>query len=246
MIKQPSKYERIWVEKMGFTEAVTAFFAAGGQGANVTVSFKTDAYQWVDELSERARTAGAVNTLIRLENGRFLGDNTDGMGLVKDIIQQQGVVLHQKNILLLGAGGAARGVIQPILAQHPANLTIANRTLAKAQALATQFDIEACAMADLPNHYYDIVINATSGSLHNEVPDIAPKVLSQCELAYDMVYGNKPTAFLQFSQEQGVKQVADGLGMLVAQAAYAYQLWRGFTPDITSVIQKMRAQVVSC
>lgn len=240
------EYERILVEPNGFAQAMAAFFAEGGQGANVTVPFKTDAYQWVDTLSERARTAGAVNTIIRLANGQFLGDNTDGMGLVNDMVQQHGMTLREKKILLLGAGGAVRGVIQPILAQQPVGLTLANRTFAKAQALAAQFDIEACPLTDLPTQYYDIVINGTSGSLQGEVPAIAPAVLSQCELAYDMVYGNEPTAFLRFAQAQGVKHLADGLGMLVAQAAYAYQLWRGFTPDIAPVVQAMRKQVQSC
>ena len=240
------EYERILVEPNAFAQAMAAFFAEGGQGANVTVPFKTDAYQWVDTLSERAHTAGAVNTIIRLANGQFLGDNTDGMGLVNDMVQQHGMALREKKILLLGAGGAVRGVIQPILAQQPAGLTLANRTFAKAQALAAQFDIEACALTDLPTQYYDIVINGTSGSLQGEVPAIAPAVLSQCELAYDMVYGNEPTAFLRFAQAQGVKHLADGLGMLVAQAAYAYQLWRGFTPDIAPVVQAMRKQVQSC
>ena len=237
------QYERILAEIDDFAAAVNAFFAAGGQGANVTVPFKTDAYQWADELSERARMAGAVNTLIKLPDGRFLGDNTDGMGLVNDITQQHGIVLHNKKVLLLGAGGAVRGVIPPILAQQPASLSIANRTLSKAETLATEFGINALSFNQLPVHHYDIVINGTSGSLHGEIPAIAPEVLSQCELAYDMVYGNQPTAFLRFAQTHGAQHIADGLGMLVAQAAYAYQLWRGFAPDIVPVVQYMREKV---
>lgn len=158
------EYERILAEPGQFAAAAARFFAEGGAGANVTVPFKTDAYDWVDEHSERACTAGAVNTLILLSDGRVRGDNTDGIGLVSDILRQ-GATIKNKKVLLLGAGGAVRGVLQPLLAQMPAELVVANRTLSKAAALADAFGVQACALADLPHAHFDIVINGTSGGL---------------------------------------------------------------------------------
>ncbi|MFV2030327.1 shikimate dehydrogenase [Neisseria sp. S1] len=234
------EYERIWADESGFAEAVEAFFAAGGLGANVTVPFKTDAYHWVDELSERARAAGAVNTLIPLGGGRFRGENTDGLGLVNDIVCGCGVDLAGKKILILGAGGAVRGVIQPILEQKPAEIVIANRTAAKADGLARQFGVASSDLADLPHAYFDIVINGTSGGLSGQLPEIDGRVLADCALAYDMVYGAAAEAFLEFARTNGACQTADGLGMLVGQAAAAYELWRGFAPDADAVKEYMR------
>lgn len=234
------EYRRILAEPGSFEQAATEFFKQGGAGANVTVPFKTDAYHWVDERSPRAAVAGAVNTLIRLPDGRIRGDNTDGVGLVNDIVQNHGVELAGKRILLLGAGGAVRGVIRPLLEQTPLSLSIANRTFAKAEALAAETDIEAVELNRLPENHYDIIINGTSVSLNGQVPDIKAAVFGACALAYDMVYGSEPTAFMQFARQNGARQTADGLGMLVAQAAFSYQLWRGFAPDIRSVIEWMQ------
>lgn len=234
------EYDRILAEPGKFAEAAGRFFAEGGLGANVTVPFKTDAYDWVDEHSERARTAGAVNTLIPLPNGRIRGDNTDGIGMVNDIVQAQGVVLQGKKILVLGAGGAVRGVLQPLLAQRPSEIIVANRTFAKAQALADIFGIQAAEFAKLPEAYFDIVINGTSGGLSGEMPAVAAAVFGRCELAYDMVYGAAAETFLNFARQNGAQKTADGLGMLVGQAAASYQLWRGFAPDIAPVCRYMR------
>lgn len=227
----------------GFAAEARAFFAAGASGANVTVPFKTDAYELADELSERARAAGAVNTLIPLPDGRLRGDNTDGIGLVRDITQEWRTPLQGKHILLLGAGGAVRGVILPLLAEQPASVTIANRTHATAQALAEQFGITACPIDQLPDNRFDIIINGTSGSLQGEMPDLSAGLFSRCELAYDMVYADEATPFMRFARESGARQTADGLGMLVAQAAYSYQLWRGFLPDTAPVIRQLREAV---
>lgn len=234
------RYERILAEAGGFPQAASAFFAAGGQGANVTVPFKTDACAWADSLTGRAQAAGAVNTLLRLPDGSICGDNTDGAGLLRDITANLQTGLAGRRILLLGAGGAARGVMRPLLAARPASLTVANRTEAKARALAEDFGAESCALSDLPAGGFDIAVNATSGGLYGEVPAIAAAVLSACTLAYDMVYGAEPTAFVRFAQSAGARQAADGLGMLVEQAAESYTLWRGFRPDTAPVLAALR------
>ena len=234
------EYERICADIGGFAEAAAAFFAADGQGANVTVPFKLDAYDFVDEHSDRALAAGAVNTIIPLGNGKFRGDNSDGVGMVNDIIQAQGVPIEGKHILLIGAGGAVRGVIPVLQEQKPASIVVTNRTHEKAQTLADRFGIEAIPMNPLPADYFDIIINGTSGGLSGELPAVAPEVFSRCRLAYDMVYGQGAEAFLQFARQAGAAQTADGLGMLVGQAAFSYSLWRGFEPAIKPVIDLMK------
>ncbi|STZ75361.1 shikimate dehydrogenase [Bergeriella denitrificans] len=233
-------YDRIYADIGAFAEAAAAFFAAGGQGANVTVPFKLDAYDFVDEHSERALAAGAVNTIIPLGNGRFRGDNSDGVGMVNDIIQAQGVEVAGKNVLLIGAGGAVRGVVPVLQEKQPASIVITNRTHGKAQEVAERFGIEAVEMDKLPAAHFDIVINGTSGGLSGELPAVAPEVFARCALAYDMVYGREAEPFLQFARQSGAAKTADGLGMLVGQAAFSYSLWRGFEPDIKPVIDYMK------
>ena len=235
------EYDRICAEIGGFAPSAERFFAEGGQGANVTVPFKTDAFDWVDEHSARAAAAGAVNTVIPLGGGRFLGDNTDGAGLVGDMVRQ-GVPPEGKHVLLLGAGGAVRGVIPSLLDEHPASITVANRTPEKARILAQRFGIQTALMQDLPSGYFDVVINGTSGGLSGQLPDIAPAVFGRCGLAYDMVYGKGAEPFLHFARQSGAKQTADGLGMLIGQAAVSYRLWRGFVPDVAPVIRHMRGR----
>lgn len=238
-------YQRIYVEVGGFREAATAFFAAGGQGANVTLPFKADAFDFVDEHSERALAAGAVNTIIPLGGGRFRGDNSDGAGMVNDIIQAQGVAVAGKRILLIGAGGAVRGVV-PVLQQHqPAEIVITNRTHAKAEEAAARFGIRAIEMNALPHGYFDIIINGTSGGLSGALPAVDKAVFGNCTLAYDMVYGEAAEPFLRFAAEAGAAQTADGLGMLVGQAAFSYELWRGFRPEIKPVLEYMRGEACS-
>ena len=234
------EYERICADIDGFAQAVPTFFETGGCGANVTVPFKQEAFALADEHSNRALAAGAVNTLVRLEDGRIRGDNTDGIGLANDITQVKNIAIEGKTILLLGAGGAVRGVI-PVLKEHrPARIVIANRTHAKAEELARLFGIEAVPMADL-NGGFDIIINGTSGGLSGQLPAVSPEIFRGCRLAYDMVYGDAAQAFLNFAQSNGAAEVSDGLGMLVGQAAASYSLWRGFTPDIRPVIEYMKA-----
>ncbi len=242
-------YQRILAPLDGFVAAVNAFWAAGGAGANVTVPFKLEALACVDELSERAQAAGAVNTLIRLPenhaNGQPLvrGDNTDGIGLVRDITEHLGVPLRGRRVLLLGAGGAVRGVLQPLLAAVPQQVTVVNRDVAKAEQLAAQFGVQAACYADLQAGAYDVVINGTSSGLNQQCPPLPPTALADIELAYDMVYAAQPTPFLQLAQAQQARQVADGLGMLVGQAAAAYALWHGFEPAVAPVIAQMRKEM---
>ena len=238
-------YQRLLAPLDGFVATVNAFRKAGGMGANVTLPFKLDAYALATHLTARAEAAGAVNTL-KFEGDNILGDNTDGIGLVADIMRNAGVMLRNKRILLLGAGGAARGVVLPILAEQPRELIIANRTLDKAEQLVVLAHnhsdgsvlVSAADWAQL-NGQFDIVINATSASLAGEVPPISIDLLNADTLAYDMMYGAQPTAFLGFAGKAGA-QLRDGLGMLVEQAAEAFYLWRGVRPDTTAVLAQMR------
>ncbi|ULJ70155.1 shikimate dehydrogenase [Wielerella bovis] len=237
-------YTRTLVEnnREAFQAALNQFFANGGCGANVTLPFKEHAFSLCDALSKRAQAASAVNTLIPQSNGTILGDNTDGIGLVSDLRDHLGITLSGCRILILGAGGAARGVILPLLSCEPERIVIANRTHSKAIDLANQFGIHAQEFATLKPEF-DLIINATSGSVSGDIPPISPPIFSGCLWAYDMFYSAKPTAFLQFAAQHGAQNTADGLGMLVAQAAAAYQLWRGFTPQIAPVIATLRAEL---
>lgn len=239
---QDMSYERLLAPLDGFAASVQAFVAQGGKGANVTLPFKLEAYALATQLSARAQAAGAVNTL-RFDGGQILGDNTDGVGLVADIVRNAGVSVAGKRVLLLGAGGAARGVILPLLLEHPAQLVIANRTAARAEALAQQFaahgNIVASDFTALDGQF-DLIINATSASLAAELPPIAAALFGRDTLAYDMMYGKLPTVFMQFAAAQGAS-VRDGLGMLVEQAAEAFLVWRGVRPDTAPVFAALRA-----
>jgi shikimate dehydrogenase len=234
---QDMTYEAILAPLDGFAESVAAFAAAGGRGANVTVPFKEEAYKLAHRLSPRAQRAGAVNTLL-FDDG-ILGDNTDGAGLVADLTRNLGCALAGKRILLVGAGGAARGVIEPLLDQSPAEFVIANRTVSRAQELAGLFGrgVVACGF-DAVDAPFDLVINATAASLAGELPPLSPRIFTTGTLAYDMMYG-RDTPFLAFARAHGAT-TADGLGMLVEQAAEAFYLWRGVRPDTAPVIAHLR------
>ena len=231
---QDMTYEAILAPLDGFAESVAAFIAAGGRGANVTVPFKEEAFRLASRLTPRAQRAGAVNTLSFDADG-ILGDNTDGAGLVADLTRNLNCTIVGKRVLLLGAGGAARGVIEPLLDQQPAALVIANRTVSRAEELAELFGhgVRACGFdaADIP---VDLVINATAASLAGDLPPLSPQVFTADTLAYDMMYG-RDTPFLDFARTHGAR-TADGLGMLVEQAAEAFCLWRGVRPDTAPVI----------
>lgn len=238
-------YEKILLPLDGFTTGVSEHLKQGLLGGNVTVPFKLDAYAFANELSERAERAGAVNTLIVRADGSVYGDNSDGAGLMHDISHQCGVALRDLSVLVLGAGGAVRGILQPLLALNPAHVTIANRTVSKAQTLADSFGIEALGLQDASKRRYDVIINGTSTGLSDAAPDINPACFEQCSLAYDMVYGAEPTPFMRAATAAGAKQAADGLGMLVGQAAVSYQWWRGFQPETTTVLHSLRARLCS-
>ncbi|WP_443115150.1 shikimate dehydrogenase [Herbaspirillum seropedicae] len=241
---QSLSYERLLVPLHGFKAAVQVFQRRGGRGANITVPFKLEAHALADQLTERARLAGAVNTF-KFEEGRILGDNTDGAGLVTDIMVNAGQALQGRRILLLGAGGASRGALLPLLQQRPAELVVVNRTASRAEELATQFaaygPVRSTTFAGLEGAF-DVIVNATSASLSDDLPPLPPSVYGSETLAYDMMYGRGPTVFMQSAQQHGA-HVRDGLGMLVEQAAEAFQWWRGVRPATAEVFASLRQQL---
>jgi len=239
--KQAISYETSFVELGNFTTAVNEFIGQGGKGANVTVPFKEEALELADELSERARLAGAVNTL-SFSKGKIYGDNTDGEGLVQDLLRNN-VKLENSRILLLGAGGAARGVILPLLAKNPNSIVIANRTVSKAENLVEQFNsskLSASGFEQASDQVYDIIINATSASLTGTLPAITASTVTKNTVCYDMVYGKNLTPFLVWAKAQGAAKVIDGLGMLVGQAAESFFIWRGVKPEVEAVIEQLK------
>ncbi|HHF2906483.1 TPA: shikimate dehydrogenase [Vibrio diabolicus] len=226
----------------GFIETAKAFFADGGKGCNVTLPFKEDAYQFASRLTERAQLAGAVNTLKKLDDGEIIGDNTDGAGLVQDLLQHQ-VVLEGARILIIGAGGAARGVIKPLLDQKPTSLTITNRTFFKAEELAELFSAYGPVTAKEMNtiaEEFDVIINSTSASLSGELPAISSSVFAANSTSYDMMYGKGDTTFNQWAKQHGAAHAYDGLGMLVGQAAESFMLWRGLRPGAKQILRELR------
>ena len=239
---QAISYERMLAAPDAFAQTVRQFIARGGRGANVTLPFKLEAHAFATQLTPRAAAAGAVNTL-KFDGDVILGDNTDGVGLVADIERNAGVALRGKRVLLLGAGGAARGALLPLLSARPAELMIANRTVEKALDLAWEFQqhgpVSASDFTELDG-VYDIIINATSASIDAALPPIAASLFGKTTLAYDMMYAKEPTVFMAFAQQQG-STTRDGLGMLVEQAAEAFLLWRGVRPETSPVFDALRA-----
>lgn len=237
---QDLQYEATLAPTGGFAQAVQTFITEGGRGANVTVPFKQDAWQLATRLTPRAKLAGAVNTL-SFCNGEILGDNTDGAGLVRDLIDNLGISIAGKRILMLGAGGAARGVCGPLLEQRPHSLTIANRTVATARALAERFaalgTVTGCGFDILNGQTFDLVIDATSTSLNAVMPPLPDNLFATGSLAYSMMYGLTESPFRAFAERQGAAGYADGLGMLIGQAAESFFIWRGIRPDCRPVME---------
>ncbi len=244
---QDLSYGRILGSPDGFETEVRRFFGEGGLGLNVTVPFKERAWRLCDERSPRAASAGAVNTLIVLDGGRLRGDNTDGVGLVRDLAGNHGFRFAGSRVLLLGAGGAARGVLRPLLETGLAELVIANRTAVRALELAASAadlgPVRGCGLADLGvggHGGFDLIVNATSAGLGGEVPDLPAGCLGPSGWTYDMLYGDRPTAFCRWGHQRGAVRALDGLGMLVEQAAESFWLWRGLRPSSAPVIEMLR------
>lgn len=243
---QPLTYSAQDVPAEQFETAVERFLDAGGKGLNCTVPLKELAWRRADQLSERARLSKAVNTLILQADGSLLGDNTDGIGLVNDLTVNHAIELADKRLLILGAGGASRGIIGPLQQQQPQSIVIANRTIARAEQLASEFadfgEIEGCGFAALQGRQFDLILNATSASLSDELPPLPEDLLAEYGCCYDLAYGNEDTAFVRWGQGQHAAKSLDGLGMLVEQAAEAFYLWRHVRPQTGQVIALLNAE----
>jgi shikimate dehydrogenase len=236
-------YRRIHVDVGGFDQAVDNFRAAGGQGVNATVPFKIEAWELADERTERAEIAGAANTL-SFRNDRIFADNTDGIGLCRDITANLGFDIEGESVLVIGAGGAVRGVLGPLLEEKPVQLTLANRTVDKAETLADIFSargpVRATGFESLRGRSFDLAVNGTSASLQGELPPLPEGLFNDGALAYDIMYGREHTPFLRWAAEHGAAVVSDGLGMLVEQAAESFAIWHGKHPDTGPVIDELR------
>lgn len=241
---QVMHYTALLASLDGFEQTVRDFRKTGGRGMNITVPFKFEAFTLANQLTDRASAARAVNTFRFEEKGEILGDNTDGVGLVRDIEINLNFSLAGKHILLMGAGGAASGAILPLLQQQPGLLTIANRTPDKATSLQRQFashgNITIGYYHDFAGQHFDLIINATSASLHNELPPIPANLFRGASLAYDMLYSSRLTPFLELAKMQKVGCLTDGAGMLVEQAAESFLLWHGIRPETQTVIKQLR------
>lgn len=243
---EPLSYDAIAVEPGMFQAAVNGFFAGDGRGLNITVPFKREAWELAALHGPEAALAGAVNTLWRDAEGQLHGHNTDGIGLVRDILQNHGGSLAGKTVLVLGAGGATRGILLPLLQQQPARLCIANRTVSRAEQLVALFErhgsVEACGFAGLNGQRFDWVLNATAASLQGELPPLPADLLRPGAWCYDLMYAAEPTVFCRWALAHGAARALDGLGMLVEQAAESFHLWRGIRPDTAPLLVEMLAE----
>lgn len=241
------EYTAIDVAPGTFAAEVRAFREAGGKGLNVTVPYKQEAFALADRRTTRADLAGAVNTL-KLDEDGILGDNTDGVGLLRDLTLNLDQKLFERRVLVLGAGGAVRGVLGPLLDQAPQLLVIANRTVSKAEELAQHFGVigpvQACGFDALQGAAFDVVINGTAASLGGELPPLPDGLFRENALAYDLMYGAESTAFMRWADAHGAARSHDGLGMLVEQAAESFFVWRSVKPDTAPVIRSLRATLV--
>ena len=239
-------YTKQLVAEGEFKQAADTFFNGGGRGLNITAPFKLDAYNYATRLTPRAERAGAVNLLIKENDGSITGDTSDGIGMVNDMLNM-GWELEGKKLLILGAGGAVRGVLEPLLGQKPSSLTIANRTVSKAEQLVKDFhdlgELNACSFDELSDGHFDVVINGTSAGLHGERVNLPDNLLASQAACYDMSYAAEPTGFLRWAEEQGAAKLTDGLGMLVGQAAESFYAWRHIRPEVVPVITELRRKM---
>jgi shikimate dehydrogenase len=242
--EQSMHYRAVRVELECFNAVAQQFFESGGAGLNITLPFKQEAFDFAHELSDRAKRAGAVNTLVARPHGVIFGDTTDGIGLVRDMIANLGWTINGMRVLILGAGGAVRGVLEPLLREHPREILVVNRTAERARDLATAFtdlgSIEGGAYSLIGQRQFDLIINGTSGGLTGDMPDLPPSLLTERSCCYDMVYGAEPTVFMRWAAHHAAWAVADGLGMLVEQAAESFFLWRRTRPETSPVINQVR------
>lgn len=243
--QQNLEYDAVEISADQFETEARNFFNRGGKGLNCTVPLKELAWQFADHKTDRAGLSKAVNTLALQTDGTILGDNTDGTGLIKDLTVNHDIKLAGKSILILGAGGASRGIIGPISDQTPRNIVIANRTVTKAVKLAEEFNLpllKGCGFKDLRGLSFDLIINATAASLNHELPPLPDNILTAHGHCYDLAYSNQPTAFVLWGYRNNAAKSLDGLGMLVEQAAEAFFVWRGIRPETIPVIQRLNSE----
>ena len=237
-------YEKILIEPGNFNKDVTHFFESGGMGLNVTVPFKVDAYKFVTEHTDFAKHAGAVNTIVRQQNNHFLGANTDGIGLLRDLKKTLRLQISNKKVLIIGAGGATQGIVEPLLLENPSKLLIANRTPEKAKNIANRFHeigkINNCGLNNIPAKPFDIILHATSAALSKGELDLPSEIIGPQTCCYDLFYSDIDTNFMQWGKKYNANIVTDGLGMLVEQAAESFYLWRGKRPDTAMVYKYLR------
>ncbi len=237
--RQLITYERLQAPLDGFEEFALGLRDAGYRGLNVTIPFKLDAAKLADRLTPRARLAGAVNTL-KFDGDAITGDNTDGIGFVRDVTQRLKFKIEDAAILVLGAGGGVRGLIGSLLEEKPKWIAVANRTHDRAQELADEFGVLALSFDEVPAEHFDLVINGTATSMAHTTPPIDAETFDDCTLAYDLLYSPAQTPFMQLASRGGARKVSDGLGMLIEQAAESFHLWRGVRPDTASVFKELR------
>ena len=246
---QVMQYRAVRVELDDFDRTAARFFDGGGAGLNITVPFKRDAFEFAGRLSDRAHRAGAVNTLTRADDGAIDGDNTDGVGLVRDMIANLGWSVQDQRVLIVGAGGAVRGVLEPLLREKPRELLVVNRTPQRAAQLAEEFSdvgaLQGGGYELVGERQFDLVINASSAGLSGEVPELPGTLLTERSCCYDMVYGAEPTAFMRWAAHHAAWAVADGLGMLVEQAAQSFYIWRKLRPETRPVVVKLRESLAA-
>lgn len=238
--QQTMSYAAVDVPAQAFQAAVTDFFHQGGKGLNCTVPLKELAFEYADKVSDRALRCGAVNTLVFQGDGSLYGDNTDGIGLMRDLTVNLNIPVKDKTVLILGAGGATRGILEMLLLEKPKQVCITNRTLSKAQDLVALFEdlgpVTSCGYNALDNQTFELIINATAASLHGELPPLPDSLLETNGCCYDLAYAQEPTPFVQWGREHGASVSVDGIGMLVEQAAEAFYIWRGVRPETESLL----------